>query len=222
MGNVHHCDDHSDRAADGGLSQADSSGKGAGSVGPRIRACVTGDLGRAVGGAQPRTGANLHLPRADSGYSDFDLCVCRLCDARMVAAGAARLPEHLCETGNDWAAGDWHRGAASYAAHASLHALCGRDRARIRRKDFSVRLHHHCVRGDQRISCSDLERDDAEANRARDADSHGGLWRDDGRVGGSGDGNHRGLRVAAGNLFCNQQSGGNCWAESGRGDRDDF
>ena len=87
---------------------------------------------------------------------------------------------------------------------------------------FSVRIHHHCVRGDQRISFSDFERNNSEANRARDGDSHGGLWRDDGRVGGSGDGNDRGLRVAAGSVFCNQQSGGNCRAESGRGDRNDY
>ena len=47
------------------------------------------------------------------------------------------------------------------------------------------------------------------------ADAHGGVWRDDGGVGGGGDGDYRGMRDAAGDIFCDQQSGGNRRAGAG-------
>src|SRR5271155_2927413 len=157
----------------------------------------------------------VYLRRARAGDSDHGLWFCRVGVAGVAAAGATRLPEHIRKVGNDCSAGSWHRSAASHVAYAGADSVCRWHGAGVCREDISVRLHHDCVRSDQRISRADLQWHNSEAHRAGDRDTHGGLRGDDVRVGRRGDGDYCGVRDAAGGVFRHQQSGGNCGASTG-------
>ena len=66
--------------------------------------------------------------------------------ARLAAARAARLPEHVRETGRGAAARAGRAGGASDAAIAAADAFCRRHRPHFRGKNFPVLLHHHRLR----------------------------------------------------------------------------
>ena len=93
------------------------------------------------------------------------------------------------------------RGVASHAAHAGADSVCRWYRSGVRGEDFSICVYHDCLRSDQWVSCTDLKRNYSEADCAGDPDAHGGIWRDDGGVSGSGDGDYRGMCDAAGDLL---------------------
>ena len=201
MGDVHDCDDHADRAADGLVFAADSSGESAGSVGAGICSGAGGDLGRAVCITESGAGASVYVYRAYAGDSDHGLRVCGFGAAGVAAAGAARLSQHVREAGNDCVAGGGNCGAASHAAHAGADAVYRWHRSGVCGEDIPFCFYHDCLRSDQRISCADLERNHSEADCARDGDAHGGLRRDDVRIGSGDHGDYCGLRDAAGDLF---------------------
>ena len=79
-----------------------------------------------------------------------------------------------------------------------------RQRTRLRRPGFSVRLHHDRVRRGLRISLADRVGHDAEDARARIAHSRHRLRRDGHRDDGGADGDDRRLRAAAGRIFRDQ------------------
>ena len=53
------------------------------------------------------------------------------------------------------------------AAHAGAHAICRWFGTGVCREDFSLRIYHHRLRSDQRISFADLQRDYAQAHCPR-------------------------------------------------------
>jgi hypothetical protein len=68
---------------------------------------------------------------------------------------------------------------APHVADARAHALHRWQRARICRQSFSFRVHHHCVRGHQRISFVNFQRHHAQDDCPRTADAHRRLRRHD-------------------------------------------
>ena len=59
----------------------------------------------------------------------------------------------------------------------AAHALHRRHRPGLRGKSVSLRVHHYCVRRDQRLSFPDLQWHHAQADFARDGDTYGRLRR---------------------------------------------
>ena len=59
-------------------------------------------------------------------------------------------------------------------SHALSMAAAG-----VCRQSFSVCVYHHCLRSHQRISFVDFQRHHAQDDRPRNANAHGGLWRND-------------------------------------------
>ena len=78
-------------------------------------------------------------------------------------------------------------------------------------KSVSLRVRDHCVRCHQRLPLADCQRHYAEADFARDGDTHGRLWRDGMRIDGRHHGRHRRLCSSAGNVFRDQQPGRHRW-----------
>ncbi len=83
-----------------------------------------------------------------AGNSDHHLRIRRLSPAGVAVAGSPRLPQHLCEAGNHFAAGVGNRSAAPDAAHAAADAVYRWLRSGVCRQCFPVRIHHHRVRSD--------------------------------------------------------------------------
>ncbi len=150
----------------------------------------------------PAMAQRVHLARPHAGDSHHCVRIRRVGSAGVAASGAARLSEHVREAGDDCASRHRHCRFASHAPHARTHPVCGRLRSGVCRKDFSLRLHHHRLWRHQRLPFFDLQRNHAQTHRPRDRNSHGGLWRHDGRVCSRGDGDYRGLRAPARSLLC--------------------
>ena len=126
--------------------------------------------------------------------------------AGMVVAGAARLSQRVHQGGRDLFARGGNLIRAAARRNAAADAIHRRHRAGIRRQDFSVLLHHDCMRRDQRISRADLVGHDAEDDPARRACALHRLRRDAAGIVRRRDGDDRGVRDAAGRLFRDQQS----------------
>ena len=74
--------------------------------------------------SQTRVGGPLvHILRPGSGASDHHLRIRRVRAAGLAAAGAARLSEHVRETGNHHPAGAGNRRAPPHAAHAAAYSF---------------------------------------------------------------------------------------------------
>ena len=121
--------------------------------------------GGQLGLAQSVHGASLHVAGDHPREVDHCLRICRVRAASVAAAGATRLSQHVREAGNDRASGHRHRRVASDAAHARSDSFCGRHRPSIRGKNLSLCLHYDCLRRDQRISRTDLQRNHAQTDR---------------------------------------------------------
>ena len=113
-----------------------ASRQSAGNFGSRIRSGHAGDLGRAMGLADSGAGAVVYSDRARAGHRDHHLRIRRLRLAGVAAAGAARLPEHVRQAGDDRTAGAGNHRAASHAAHAAAHPIYRRIRAGVCRQAF--------------------------------------------------------------------------------------
>ena len=99
---------------DGPLSAPHASRQSARNFAPRIRAGARRHLRRTVGFAVALVGGGFYADRAHAGHPDHHLRIRRLGAARVAAARAARLPEHVRETRHHFAAGNRHRGAAAH------------------------------------------------------------------------------------------------------------
>ena len=150
--------------------------------------------------SQSTHAAGIHVCRNHAGHSHHCVWIRRFSAAGVAAAGAARLPEHVCKT--------WHRGnpcagdcaGAANVAYACAHALYRWQRASVCRQSFSICVYHHRLRRYQRISFADLQRYHAQDDCTRDADAHGRLWSNDGGIVCRHHGHDCRMHVAAGNV----------------------
>ena len=157
LGNVYHRHDHAHRRIDGRLSAPHPPGKSSRNFRPRICACARRHLRRPVGFRDAFMGSHLHADGSDAGDSHHHLWIRRVFTAGVAAARAPRLPEHLRETRHNFSVGSRHRGAPPVPAHAAPDALCRRQRARVCRNHFSLRVYHHRLRCGQRIPFPDFK-----------------------------------------------------------------
>src|ERR1019366_2034882 len=128
--------------------------------------------------------------------------------ARVAAPGAARLPEHVRQTGRDYDARGGHSLRPAGTAIAGIHAIHRWHRADLRGEDLSVLLHHHRVRGHLRGPLADLLGHHAEDDRQRIARLAGGVWvHAPGELRGH-HGDDRGLRAAARRVLRGEFAGG--------------
>ena len=217
VGRVHDRHDDADRGADGTVPAPHPPGKGAGGFAGGVRTGAGGDFRRAMGLADAVMGRGFHADCADTGDSHHPLRIRCFGVAGVAAAGATRLPEHVCGAGNDLAAGGGDRGVAALVAHAGADAFCRWDGAGVCGNNFSVRVHHHCVRRGQRISRADFERHNSEADPARARDAHGGLRWHGGGIHGGDHGDDCRVGAAAWGVLCGKQSSWNCGAGARHG-----
>ena len=107
-------------------------------------------------------GGSAHIQRAPDHDPDCDLRICGFGAAGVVPAGAARLPFHLHEAGDDRAA-DCRR-----VRRASGHQVSYDDAVHSRRRPHhqgqavSISVRHHCVRSDLGLSLADFVGDHAQ------------------------------------------------------------
>ncbi len=106
-----------------------------------------------------------HAGRNHAGDSYHHLWLCCFGASRMAAAGAARLPEHICEAGNHRYSGRGDCPGSSHIADACAHALYRWQRPGLCRQSFSFCVYHHCLRRHQRISFTDFQRHHAQDDR---------------------------------------------------------
>ena len=97
--------------------------QGAGDIGARLCPGDARDLGWTMGLADRIGGALVHFQRPDSGPSDHHLRIRRVRAAGLAAAGPARLSEHVCKVGDDYAAGAGNRRTPSHAAYAAAYSF---------------------------------------------------------------------------------------------------
>ena len=130
---------------------------------------AAGDLGRTLGFAKSAHGAGLHVAGDYAREVNHCVRICRFRAPGVAAAGAPRLSQHVREAGHDRTPGHRHRSVAPHAAHARADSFCGRHRPSLRRKDLSLRLHHHRLRRHQRLPRINLQRHHAQTDRPRDS-----------------------------------------------------
>jgi len=118
--------------------------------------------------------------------------------------------------------GRWNSAGAPSSSDASTHALRGRHRPGLRRKNLSLLFHHHRVRCDQRFPLSDLQRHHAKNDSARRPCPFHRLRRHAAGVFRRRDGHGRRVRDDAGRLLRHQQSRFHRRRHAGSRSRHDF
>ena len=150
--------------------------------------------------SQSTHAGGIHVCRDHSGNSYHRVWFCCVGTSGVAAAGAARLPEHVCKT--------WHRrdpcsgdcSGAPHVADACAHTLYRWQRAGFCRQSISIRVYHHRMRRYQRISFADFQRHHAQDDCPRNANAHGWLWRNDGGIVCRDHGHDRRMHIAARNV----------------------
>ena len=124
VGNIHYRHDHPHRASDGHVSAHAAAGKSAGNFRAGFRAGDARDLGRTVGLADSVRGKLVHVLSAPAlAILIIIYGFAASAASGLAAARSARLPEHVCEAGDDLAARARHRCPPSHPAHAAAHSL---------------------------------------------------------------------------------------------------
>ena len=156
MGRVYCRSHHSHCHVHGKLSPLLSEGKSHGGNHPRRGSPPGGCLGRTIRSLPCRPRASVHPRGRTAGMVDHPLRIRSQHPACLVAAGAARLPEHLYEAGHDLRPRLRHLSGAPRPPDAGHQPLCGRLGPCAGGENFSVLLHHHRLRGNLRISFPDF------------------------------------------------------------------
>ena len=188
-------------------------GKSARGFRPRLHSGFAGDLGRAVGLAEPDDVTGVHPQCACAGDSCDRLRLRRLRDARVAASCSPGLPQHIRQAGDDQPAGNRNRGVASHFAYAGAHTICGRLWPGFRREIFPfafITIACGAVSGfHSLISSGTTPKLIARETEARMVGY--GAMAAESAAGGHGD--HRGLRSSTRSVLRGKQSGGNCGSD---------
>ena len=162
-------------------------------------------LGRAISRAIPGDRSLVSTRSKMDRLGDHDLRVGGVDPPSLDAAHAARLLEHVFETGNGRGPRACRGFAASNVVDAVDLALCRWKWTGIRRAGVSLCFYHDRLRRGLRFSFAHRFGHDAKDARAGVAHSRDRLWRDDHGDDGGIDGHDRSMCFATGRIFRDQR-----------------
>ena len=200
VGRVHRGRNDPDRDVHGWLSALVARGARAGRLDDRRGAAATGGVGRQAGARGRGLGAVVHARRGTARVVDHHLRSRGERTAGVVAAGTARLSQHVHEARHNLRARVRRaRGAAGYedAGGDEVHRWLG---PRGAGRAFPVLFHHHRVRGDLRLPYTYRQRHHAEDHHARRLREANWLRRDVTRIACGDHGDHRRVHPGSGHL----------------------